>query len=341
MPADSKLHVSFWSEAVASTFYTLNHILIVKRHGNTLFEQLNRHKPNLKWLEPFGSPCTVLDPDGKFDSKALEGFFMEYASPLRRVHLPSMNRTVQVQHVDCQRFTTPTQKPGDAWMFNYDNLWTCFNPQEEEVFDEAIYMMYQKQLFDVETPEGLVLHDSIPESTPIFDDDGETYQDVIESLIQIGTPSIGEMHLEENVSNLQQEVIVTTDVIPYTMSYHPEENIIEPKPYKEPLIEEIWVSAMQEELQHFEKLGVWKLVDLPKEKKRIKTKWVFKCKRDENGTMKKLITVDKIHTDEQIVDLLTKAFDKTRFQYLLKLNGIKNLGGGNESDPEIMDSDLK
>ncbi|KAD6796250.1 hypothetical protein E3N88_07146 [Mikania micrantha] len=41
---------------------------------------------------------------------------------------------------------------------------------------------------------------------------------------------------------------------------------------------------------------------------------------------KKLIDVVKIHTDEQRADLLTKAFDKNRFEYLLKLNGIRVMG---------------
>ena len=40
---------------------------------------------------------------------------------------------------------------------------------------------------------------------------------------------------------------------------------------------------------------------------------------------KKLIRIEKIQTDEQKADLHTKAFDKTRFRYLLKLNGMKLL----------------
>ena len=38
---------------------------------------------------------------------------------------------------------------------------------------------------------------------------------------------------------------------------------------------------------------------------------------------KELIDMVKIHTDYQRADLLTKAFDKSRFEYLLKANGIK------------------
>ncbi|KAJ0600422.1 putative RNA-directed DNA polymerase [Helianthus annuus] len=40
---------------------------------------------------------------------------------------------------------------------------------------------------------------------------------------------------------------------------------------------------MQEELQQFEKLGVWKLVDRPDNYKKIGTRWVFKCKKDDRG----------------------------------------------------------
>jgi hypothetical protein len=38
---------------------------------------------------------------------------------------------------------------------------------------------------------------------------------------------------------------------------------------------------------------------------------------------KKLIDVVKVHTDQQRADLFTKAFDKSRFDYLLLINGIK------------------
>ncbi|GKG49710.1 putative ribonuclease H-like domain-containing protein, partial [Tanacetum coccineum] len=46
-----------------------------------------------------------------------------------------------------------------------------------------------------------------------------------------------------------------------------------------------WVEAMQEELLQFKLQKVWVLVDLPKGKKVIGTKWVFKNKKDERGIM--------------------------------------------------------
>ncbi|KAJ9536793.1 hypothetical protein OSB04_un000017 [Centaurea solstitialis] len=44
-----------------------------------------------------------------------------------------------------------------------------------------------------------------------------------------------------------------------------------------------WVTAMQEELNQFERLGVWRLVLRPKNKTIIDLKWIFKNKKDEDG----------------------------------------------------------
>ncbi|GKF05761.1 hypothetical protein Tco_0036429, partial [Tanacetum coccineum] len=40
---------------------------------------------------------------------------------------------------------------------------------------------------------------------------------------------------------------------------------------------------------------------------------------------KKLIQMIKIHTDQNVADLLTKAFDVGRFQYLIASIGMLNL----------------
>nr|GEX38498.1 hypothetical protein [Tanacetum cinerariifolium] len=44
-----------------------------------------------------------------------------------------------------------------------------------------------------------------------------------------------------------------------------------------------WVSAMQEELDQFARLKVWRLVPRPEAKTIIKTKWIFKNKKDESS----------------------------------------------------------
>nr|GFB86879.1 hypothetical protein [Tanacetum cinerariifolium] len=60
-------------------------------------------------------------------------------------------------------------------------------------------------------------------------------------------------------------------------------SFIEPANVAEALRDGDWVSAMQEELDQFARLKVWRLVPQPKDKSVIKTKWIFKNKKDESS----------------------------------------------------------
>ena len=56
---------------------------------------------------------------------------------------------------------------------------------------------------------------------------------------------------------------------------------------------------------------------------------------------KKLIDILKIHTDFQKADLFTKAFNQSRFNYLLSENGIKSMKTvGKEAVSESSDKSL-
>nr|GFB28470.1 hypothetical protein [Tanacetum cinerariifolium] len=58
---------------------------------------------------------------------------------------------------------------------------------------------------------------------------------------------------------------------------------IEPANVAKDLRDADWVSAMQEELDQFARLKVWRLVPRPEGKSVIKTKWIFKNKKDESS----------------------------------------------------------
>nr|GEU36300.1 ribonuclease H-like domain-containing protein [Tanacetum cinerariifolium] len=60
-------------------------------------------------------------------------------------------------------------------------------------------------------------------------------------------------------------------------------SFIEPANVAEALKDVDWVSAMQEELDQFARLKVWRLVPRPEGKSVIKTKWIFKNKKDESS----------------------------------------------------------
>nr|GEZ05322.1 putative reverse transcriptase, RNA-dependent DNA polymerase [Tanacetum cinerariifolium] len=58
---------------------------------------------------------------------------------------------------------------------------------------------------------------------------------------------------------------------------------IEPANVAEALKDANWVKAMQDELDQFARLQVWRLVPRPEGKTIIKTKWIFKNKKDESS----------------------------------------------------------
>ncbi|GJR38033.1 putative ribonuclease H-like domain-containing protein [Tanacetum coccineum] len=62
---------------------------------------------------------------------------------------------------------------------------------------------------------------------------------------------------------------------------------MEPKKPVQALKDPSWVEAMQDELLQFKLLKVWTLVDLPRDKWAIGTKWVFRNKKDERGIVVK------------------------------------------------------
>nr|GFA21366.1 hypothetical protein [Tanacetum cinerariifolium]GFA22653.1 hypothetical protein [Tanacetum cinerariifolium] len=58
---------------------------------------------------------------------------------------------------------------------------------------------------------------------------------------------------------------------------------IKPKKVNQALTDPSWIEAMQDELLQFRLQKVWRLVDLPKGKHVIGTKWVYRKKKDERG----------------------------------------------------------
>ncbi|GJU85949.1 retrovirus-related pol polyprotein from transposon TNT 1-94 [Tanacetum coccineum] len=64
---------------------------------------------------------------------------------------------------------------------------------------------------------------------------------------------------------------------------YPHEKNIEPANVAEALKDADWVSAMQDELDQFARLKVWRLVPRPEGKTIIKTKWIFNNKKDESS----------------------------------------------------------
>ncbi|GKC19166.1 retrovirus-related pol polyprotein from transposon TNT 1-94 [Tanacetum coccineum] len=79
---EQSLPQKFWCNAVDTSTYILNRILIRAILGKTPYELLRGRKPTLDYFRVFGSKCFILNTKDyltKFDPKSYEGVFLGYS----------------------------------------------------------------------------------------------------------------------------------------------------------------------------------------------------------------------------------------------------------------------
>ncbi|GKA03177.1 putative ribonuclease H-like domain-containing protein [Tanacetum coccineum] len=82
MLADSFLPNTFWAEAVSTTCYVLNKVLVTKPQNKTPYELITGKIPIISYIRPFECHVTILntiDHLGEFEEKYDEGFLVGYS----------------------------------------------------------------------------------------------------------------------------------------------------------------------------------------------------------------------------------------------------------------------
>nr|GEW41920.1 putative ribonuclease H-like domain-containing protein [Tanacetum cinerariifolium] len=98
MLADSLLLIPFWAEIVNIDCYVQNRVLVTKPHNKTPYELLLGRSPSIGFMRPFGCLVTILntlDPIGKFDGKADEGFLSMNYQPVVAGNQPNDNAGIK------------------------------------------------------------------------------------------------------------------------------------------------------------------------------------------------------------------------------------------------------
>ncbi|KAI3677816.1 hypothetical protein L6452_37086 [Arctium lappa] len=217
--------------------------------------------------------------------------------------------------------------PSETKPFQEDSV------QEQPVQEESVQ----------EEEQTVIIHPTLPESDP----------DVVEiPPPSVETVSISSTDLEAPEPPSQQLEVVqdVIDPLPHTTKWtrsHPIHQIIgdpqasvstrsrtatfneclftcflsniEPTKVYEALEDPDWIIAMQEELNQFDALKVWRLVPRPKGKSIIGTKWIFKNKKDKDGIVirNKARLVAKGYRQEEGID-----YDET-FAPVARLEAIR------------------
>ncbi|GJT93342.1 putative reverse transcriptase domain-containing protein [Tanacetum coccineum] len=132
MLADSLLPTIFWVEAVSTACYVQNRVLVTKPHNKTPYELLHGRPPSISFMRPFGCPVTILntlDPLGKFNGKADEGFFVRYSinSKAFRVFNTRTRKVEENLHITFLENKPNVEGSGPDWLFDIDLLTNSMN----------------------------------------------------------------------------------------------------------------------------------------------------------------------------------------------------------------------
>ncbi|GJZ26903.1 retrovirus-related pol polyprotein from transposon TNT 1-94, partial [Tanacetum coccineum] len=131
MLVDSLLPTVFWVEVVNTAYYVLNRVLVTKPRNKTPYELINGRPPSISFMRPFGYPVTILNtlnPLGKFDRKAKEGFLVGYKSSDEKYKNDTADDAVGETHV---------QKPASENEQALKNVLDKMMDQEKEATEQS------------------------------------------------------------------------------------------------------------------------------------------------------------------------------------------------------------
>ncbi|GJZ69909.1 retrovirus-related pol polyprotein from transposon TNT 1-94 [Tanacetum coccineum] len=230
----------------------MGHPLFYNYHGSikTPYEILRGRKPTLDYFRVFGSKCFILNTKDyltKFDPKSYEGVFLSY-SQNSKAYIILNKHTRKIEELLNVTFDE-TPPPSKTSPLVDDEL-------DEE---EAIKVTERKNLENDIEDETL----EIDEIVNIKESRNHPLENIIGNLNQRTLRSQA-----QNQSN--SFCFIST---------------IKPKNANEALTDKSRIIAMQDELNQFIANNVWKLVPQPRNMTIIGTKWVFRNKLVENGSV--------------------------------------------------------
>nr|GEU87341.1 retrovirus-related Pol polyprotein from transposon TNT 1-94 [Tanacetum cinerariifolium] len=289
MLADSLLPVPFWAETVNTACYVQNMVLVTKPHNKTPYELLLGRPPSIGFMRPFGCLVTILntlDPLGKFDGKADEEFLVAYSVSSKAFRVfNSRTRIIQeTLHINFLENKPNVAGSGPTWLFDIDTLTKSMNYQPVTTGNQPNPSAGIQEHFNAEKAGKEIIQQymffpfwSFGSKDPQNTNDDTTFE-VKEPEFEV-EKSKSEVHVFPSISAKTKKHDGKTTKEAKEKS-HVElstgfRNLSEEfEDFSDSIINE-------EELLQFKMQKVWVLVDLPKGKRAIGSKWVFRNKKDE------------------------------------------------------------
>ncbi|GJU71417.1 putative ribonuclease H-like domain-containing protein [Tanacetum coccineum] len=343
MLTDFKLPTTFWAEAVNTACYVQNRVIIVKPHNKTPYELFRDHlgKFDGKSDDGFfvGYSLTskayrvynirTMRVEENLHIRLLEDKpIVSSNGPKWLFDIDSLTKSMNYVPVitDSSLFTSPSIN------VNHDEPEPSCDAEKKD--DEGVSK--ESGVDDQEKPESSTpnINTAGPNNVTseathadLFGDETEMDMSNLNALYQVPTTPNTRNHKDHSfdhvIGDIQSGVQTrgktkTTNEqgflsVVYERKTHEDLHTCmffcflsqeEPKRVTKALSDSAWVEAMQEELLQFKLQKVWVLVDLPKGKRAIGTKWIFRNKKDKRGIVirNKARLVAQGYTQEEGID---------------------------------------
>ncbi|GKC26312.1 integrase [Tanacetum coccineum] len=249
------LEDEFWAEAVATAVYLIN-ISPTKAVWNvTPYEAWYESKPSVSHLRIFGCTCYAIISSGrgKLDPKTKKYIFVGYSTCSKAYRLYDVDKKSIIISRDVQF------NEQEAWNTNSTSSTVTIEAQDEGIHEEQPTNTQNGQN-SVDIPSGSITSEGSTSSGSISselsqeDTDNEELQ-----LRRSKRGNVPKRHFEVEGKSCAFALFVT-----------------DPTNAESAINNEVWRRAMQEEIDAIERNGTWKQADLPKGKKAISLKWIFK-----------------------------------------------------------------
>nr|GEV42586.1 putative ribonuclease H-like domain-containing protein [Tanacetum cinerariifolium]GEV42589.1 putative ribonuclease H-like domain-containing protein [Tanacetum cinerariifolium] len=134
--------VFFVKELKFNLFSVSQMVLVTKPHNKAPYELIIGRPPSISFMRPFGCPITILntlDPLGKFDGTAKEGFLVGYSvnSKAFRVFNTETRKVDENLHVKFLKNKPNVAGLGPNWVFDIDSLTNSMNYQPVTAGNQA------------------------------------------------------------------------------------------------------------------------------------------------------------------------------------------------------------
>jgi len=275
MLIDSGLSEQFWAEAMLTAAYLLNRVPC-RKQSKSPEELWSNRKPNLKYLRVFGCKAFVHIPKqkrSKLDVKSQECIMLGYSEESKAYKLfdPINKKTITSRDV----------------IFIED--------ERSDTFQQDYSMFYPIVLNDDNSGKDDMKLELPSTSNETSDEDQYESADEPENEIPVDVPELrrSKRIMEKNMPSASFCALEFVSDDPRTLQ---EAMDSEDK--------EHWNDAMQAEIESLANNKTWILADLPKGKKAIKCKWVFKRKfgGNEEPTRFKARLVAKGYSQQEGID---------------------------------------